>query len=222
MCRWGNAGNQSKMSHRAADFGNFVAYSDDFGATWEATAPIRDQGWNECFLALLPGSGRLLEISRRTNPDPSVPKDKAYPAHTYAYIVFEDDTLAKHTPVTTLGPPGQVETPICEASLVAHGPALYLSHPQSNHSRTNLVIHRSLDEGRTWPHFTVVAGPDTGAGYSSMVATAQGLLIAYNQWPLTPKQSSSAGPGQYIRFQAVPYDGPRWQRGQATPGHAGG
>ena len=78
--------------------------------------------------SLLSSRGAAVLNLRRTNPDPSVPKDKAYPAHTYAYIVFEDDTLAKHTQSrpSTSG----VETPICEA-LVAHGPALYLSHPQS-------------------------------------------------------------------------------------------
>lgn len=205
------------MSHRAADFGNFVAYSDDFGVTWSATEPVRGRGWNECFLAVLPLSGKLLEISRRTHPDDSVPKAQAYPDNTYGYIVFEDDTLANHTAVATLGSPGQVETPVCEGSLIAHGKELYFSHPQSTRggppsvARKNLVIHRSLDDGKTWPASMVVAGPGDGAGYSSMVAAKHGLQIAFNEWPLSPLKSSSAGPGQYIRFKTVPYEGAGWQ-----------
>ena len=72
----------------------------------------------------------------------------------------------------------------CQASLLRHGDALYLSHPMNSQNRINMVISRSQDEGATWDTFqTIYQGP---AGYSSIatVPTAFGgaaIAIAYNR-----------------------------------------
>jgi len=43
FCNWGNRANVSRGTHgwnEAANFANFLSFSDDYGATWNATAPI--------------------------------------------------------------------------------------------------------------------------------------------------------------------------------------
>ena len=82
----------------------------------------------------------------------------------------------------------------------------FFSHPESAHSRTNLTIHKSDDEGKSWPSSVLVWQKGSGSGYSSMVATSKGLAIAFNQWPSDDSKSSEDGPGQRIVFTIVPYD----------------
>lgn len=57
FCAWSNNSTEGfgeKGWGEAANFGNLLTYSDDHGASWQATEPIYGRGWNECFLALLP------------------------------------------------------------------------------------------------------------------------------------------------------------------------
>merc|ERR1719272_875245 len=108
FCAWGNKFNGSFGPGgwgNAGNFGNFIAYSTDYGSSWAATAPVEDEGWNECFIASLPplpGSTdpRLIEISRRTLPDKTVAKQ--YPPHTYATLTFSGAKLADRTAAVTL------------------------------------------------------------------------------------------------------------------------
>jgi hypothetical protein len=209
FCAWGNKFNGSFGPGgwgNAGNFGNFIAYSTDYGSTWAATAPVEDEGWNECFIASLPplpGSTdpRLIEISRRTLPDKTVAKQ--YPPHTYATLTFSGAKLADRTAIVTLP---DVETPVCEGSLVSHGGALYFSHPQSTTERTALTIHKSVDEGKSWLSSVLVWSKKSGSGYSSMAAIpGKGMAIAFNQWPTNDNKSSADGPGQYITFTLVPF-----------------
>ena len=118
-------------------------------------------------------------------------------------VYFTGADFSQRTAVATL--PG-VKTPICEGSLVAHAGVLYFSHPESVSQRTNLTIHRSDDNGKTWPRYVVVWPATAGAsGYSGMTAMATGLGITFNQWPSDDKKSSKDGPGQRIAFTTVPY-----------------
>ena len=215
FCAWGNTATTpfgSKGWNRAANFANTLLYSDDAGETWRATAPVGGRGWNECFLAQL-NATTLLEVSRRTNPDASVAPSRAYPAHTYGNMLWDaggapDGPPRNLTAVATLGAPGAIKTPVCEAALLAVGGALFLSHPQSDTARTNLTIQRSVDGGDTWPRSVLVSGADSGAGYSSLVAgvgdDGRSLGIAFNQWPTQHPKDSDDGPGTYIRFATVP------------------
>eukprot|EP00937_MAST-01D_sp_MAST-1D-sp2_P005186 g5186.t1 len=197
---WGNASNQA----------NTLFYSDDMGESWRATPPIFGRGWNECFLqpAAFPnGSAALLEVARRANADASVAPADAYPPHTYAHLYFDADPPGGGAPrrlslPATLGPPGQVRTPVCEASLLALGGALYLAHPQSETARTNLTVHRSDDGGATWARGVLVSGAESGSGYSALVALRGGaaLGVAFNQWPTGHPARSTNGPGAFIRF----------------------
>jgi hypothetical protein len=125
FCAWGNNSSDPFASGswgNATNFANLLTYSDDYGKTWKATAPIGGRGWNECFLALLPGvaatssgSGAgnytVLEISRRVKPDASVKPQFAYPANTYGFVQYTSD-FTQRTPVATLDP--AVKTPVCE------------------------------------------------------------------------------------------------------------
>ena len=46
FCTWGNKAQQpftNRAWSRAANFANFLAFSDDMGATWQATAPIESK-----------------------------------------------------------------------------------------------------------------------------------------------------------------------------------
>lgn len=115
FCAWGNKFNGTFGKGGwgdAANFGNFITYSTDYGATWSATTPVTEEGWNECFVAALPplpasNDPRLLEISRRTLPDKTVAKQ--YPAHTYATLTFSGEKFAERTPIVTLP---DIETPV--------------------------------------------------------------------------------------------------------------
>ena len=96
---------------------------------------------------------------------------------------------------------------VCEGSLVSHEGALYFSHPQSTTARTDLTIHKSVDEGKSWMSSVLVWSEGGGSGYSSMAAIpGKGLAISFNQWPTNDTKSSSDGPGQYITFTIVPFD----------------
>ena len=188
----------------AVNFANFITWSDDYGKTWHATQPVGARGWNECFIAVLPGNHSsvysVLEIARRVRPDSSVPPPYAYPPHTYAAVRFSADFQTR-SPIVTLDP--HVETPVCEGSLLVHGNDVYFSHPQSTSSRTNLTIHKSEDGGRTFNSSVLIWGE--GSGYSALTEVEDGLGIAFNQWPNSDPKSSRDGPGQYIRFVRVPW-----------------
>ena len=56
--------------------------------------------------------------------------------HTYATLTFSGEKFADRTPIVTLP---DVETPVCEGSLVSYDGALYFSHPQSTTARTALT-----------------------------------------------------------------------------------
>lgn len=75
---------------------------------------------------------QALEISRQSH------------AHAYGAVLFSGKRLA-HRAAPTFGLP-DMDTPICEGSLVSHSGALYFSHPQSLSKRTNLTVHRSMGE----------------------------------------------------------------------------
>eukprot|EP01052_Picozoa_sp_SAG31_P005502 SAG31_NODE_243_length_19342_cov_12.906459_5_plen_230_part_00 len=168
----------------------------DYGKTWRATKPTsNNKGWNECFIASLPNSTddepQLLEISRQSH------------AHAYGAIWFSGKELERQT-IPTYSLPG-MDTPICEGSLVARDGFLYFSHPQSSFERTNLTIHRSENNGRTWP-VSILVWAGSGSGYSSMTATTHGLALAFNSWPTNNTHSSKDGPGQSIRFTMIRYN----------------
>ena len=103
---------------------------------------------------------------------------------------------------------GVIETPICEASLVADPDGnFYLAHPQSESGRTNLTIHRSRDSGLTWSatDAVVVSNSGPGAGYSSLQLMVGGQLgVVYNAWPTDEPGSSEDGPGEFIVFTSIP------------------
>lgn len=142
----------------------------------------------------------MLEISRRTLPDATVKVQ--YPPHTYAMVTFTGHTFEHRSATATLP---DVATPVCEGSLIAHEGALYFSHPESTSGRTHLTIHKSEDEGKSWPKSVLVWQEGSGSGYSSLTATSKGLAIAFNQWPMDDKKSDQDGPGQKIVFTIVPY-----------------
>jgi len=71
--------------------------------------------------------------------------------------------------------------PYCEASIIRGGKddlaALYFANPSSAHSRSNFSIHRSLDEGRSWPLSRVLY--PGGAAYSDISLTKDGKSLAF-------------------------------------------
>jgi hypothetical protein len=198
FCNWGNRYNGTFRKGGwgdAQNFGNFLTLSSDMGKSWWATPPVsNDKGWNECFVVELPNSTaadpQLLEISRQSH------------AHAYGSVRFSGERLV-HRTAPTFGLP-DIDTPICEGSLVSHEGALYFSHPQSLTQRTNLTVHRSVDGGASWPVSVLVWGT-SGAGYSGMAATAAGLALAFNEWPMGDARSAKDGPGQSIRFTMLAY-----------------
>ena len=90
---------------------------------------------------------------------------------------------------------------------MAHAGALYFAHPESTSARTNLTIHRSTDEGLSWPASVRVWRARSGSGYSGMTAVpGKGLAITFNQWPTNDTRSSQDGPGQRIVYTMIPFE----------------
>merc|ERR1712151_477553 len=66
-------------------------------------------------------------------------------------------------------------SPVCQASIVSFGGAVYFSNPASTKGRNHLTIRKSTDNCGTWSaKLLVEAG--SSAGYSCLV---QGALDAY-------------------------------------------
>ena len=168
LCAWGSNGTEIGTPGWVPGFGNFVYSSTDYGATWEAAAPIVGEFFNECQVAALPDH-RVVMISRR--------QVSVEGRHSYAIVTFSPD-LKSRTEVRTLE---GIDTPICEGSLVATDSGdLYFANPSSQTDRANLTIHKSSDAGLTWPTKRLIWPSHLGpSGYSGMTATAEGLVLIF-------------------------------------------
>ena len=83
MCAWGSNGTKRGTSGWEPGFGNFIYYSDTFGATWKAAPVTQGIQANECMVGQLANNSVVL-ISRLAN------------RHNYAMQTFTPDLRPTH------------------------------------------------------------------------------------------------------------------------------
>lgn len=132
----------------ADDFFSHVILSDDGGATWRMGGSV-EAGTNECQVVELRGGTLLLNMRSYRKRNRRAVARSADGGETWSPAEW-DETLIE---------------PVCQASLIAAGGALFFSNPASV-KRERMTVRVSRDEGRTWQGTKVLhEGP---AAYSSL------------------------------------------------------
>jgi len=177
--------------HIEADTRNYyshVVYSDDHGKSWRLGGRTPRPQVNECQVAEL-ADGRLLLNMRNYDP-----------AQRRRQVAASDDGGAtwqqQRFDAALVGP-------ICQAALEYIPPAaeapgtLLFMNPADAERRVRMTLRASFDEGRTWPHQTVLhAGP---SAYSDLALLADGNVACLYE-------AGERGPYETIVFRrlAVP------------------
>ena len=166
---------------------SLVVYSDDNGTSWRGGAkmmllPQFGGGWTECEVAEL-HNGSVLLTSRNF-----FGRSSGQGPRLFARSDDGGTSWAANWSATDL------PDPYCEASIVPgldHS-SLYFGNPSNARARGNFSVHRSTNQGLTWPTSAILySGP---AAYSDMSLTNNGklgFLFERNDY-------------QYISFGAVP------------------
>ncbi len=133
--------------------GSHTIYSDDHGATWKLSAPIRPKV-NECQVAELFDRRGTLLMNMRSNHGRNVRAHSLSNDGGVTWTVPEDaEPLIE---------------PVCQASLVRHEGAqlLLFSNPAAK-TRVNLTVRASADHAKTWRDVAVLhVGP---SAYSNLI-----------------------------------------------------
>ena len=108
--------------------------SDDNGTSWQ-TIHQTFLSMDEAALTQLPNGSVLLNMRHRSSPSDgrgvAVSLDGG---ETFGAISFD------HTLIS----------PVCQASIVSFGGAVYFSNPDSSSGRSHLTIRKSNDNAATW------------------------------------------------------------------------
>jgi len=146
------------VGHYGAYTDDIVYYSDDGGATFNVSStPLPKM--DEAVIAEL-DNGTLLLNMRNDHVN----------ACACRGISSSQDGGATWSPVTF--DPVLIE-PVCEASLVNIGGALYFSNPASTTTRANMTVRRTDVGSTAWRDGTLLVGPgDLWGGYSALLPNA--------------------------------------------------
>ena len=138
-------------------YGAHVIFSDDHGRSWRRGGAIRYDVNESQVAELFDGRGTLL-INMRS-----------YSGKKLRASAISSDGGESWTEATA--EPALVDS-VCQGSILRHPSGLLLfSNPSSPKARTNLTVHSSGDNGRTWSPLVVLApGP---SAYSCLVALAR-------------------------------------------------
>lgn len=140
-----------------------ITWSKDHGKTWQVSTPATDDT-SECAVAELSDGSLMLNIRDNRNR-----KDKSTD-NGRAVRVSHDlgKSWGKHSSDHDALP-----EPTCMASLISHANnpgQLFFSNPRNKHSRNDMTIQMSLDDGENWPEkYHILLDSGRGNGYSSLV-----------------------------------------------------
>jgi sialidase-1 len=139
--------------HRGAYRADGIVLSDDGGATW-VTSAAAFANMDEAALAPAPNGSLVLNMrNAHANPcDCRATSRSDDGGRTWSALRF-DAALVE---------------PVCQASLVRVGAAMYFSNPASTSARANLTVRRSDDGGTTWRARAFLVQAAESAGYSCM------------------------------------------------------
>jgi sialidase-1 len=145
-------------AHYGAYVNDIILFSDDHGLTWELSGSVLGK-MDEAAIAVVPGaSPPQLVLEMRNN--------HLSPQKTVGWSTSKDLGVTWSPP--TFDNP--LITPVCQASLVGMGGALYFSGPHSTTSRSNISVSRSEDGGVTWGNTLFQVQEGKGDGYSCMAS----------------------------------------------------
>ena len=168
------------------EYGSHAIFSDDHGRTWQLGGVIRPKV-NECQVAeLFDGRGTLLMDMR-----------SYFGRSRRSHARSSDGSLTW----TALQDAPQLVEPVCQASLLRHGPNLLLfSNPADPKARVRLTVRASADDGRAWRDVAELhAGPSAYSCLVSLDAQTAGCLyergekkayerITFARVPVAPAQ----------------------------------
>lgn len=151
-----------RLGSSMATGGVATLYSDDHGSTWMLGQPIlanQEFAPNENQLALLPNGSMLMNVR------------DAY-ANRGCHCRIMSLSIDSGITWSPFRREPQLTGPVCQGSMIARGPILVYSAPQSLEDRTDGYIKISMDQGRTWwlRGSRLDSEHDPGFGYSGLVA----------------------------------------------------
>lgn len=211
LVRGYRTGEAAPRDSQGRELGDFVLYSDDWGATWRSGEHMPPDT-TECELTEMV-NGSLLMTTRLGGSylfnkngkklPPSQMKKRAFARSddggaTWAAYWILDDTQPE---VLT----GTCDQPVARSYKTG---MLYYGHPGAvNASRTNYTIHRSADDGATWEFVDVIYA--SGAGYSDMVVVptpdpGEDMLAVAFQRTLWEAQIEGGGYNLAVATMRVP------------------
>ncbi len=155
-----------------------VFFSDDHGVTWQlgGDAP---EGTNESQVVELRDGSLLLNMRSYRGKNRRGISRSADGGKTWGAVAW-DETLIE---------------PVCQASLIGVGGALYFSNPASSEKREKLTVRVSRDEGRTWSAVRVLhEGPSAYSCLAALKGKQLGCLY----------ECGEAGPYERIAFARFP------------------
>lgn len=159
--------------------GSLALYSDNHGATWQASLPLDDG--NECEIVELNNNGDLLMIVR-TNKGVAKPHGKLQKL----YVTSTDGGQTWSDFKKMQG----IKEPICMSSIVKSNGLLYYSHPDDYYSRGQMTIAASADEGASFTSRKLIY--QGASGYSDLAVTSEGdLLLVFENGSLEYDQRIS-------------------------------
>ena len=190
-----HAGRILVPAHNGAYANDVVYYSDDGGVTW-GVGDTKLPKMDEAVLAVL-NDGTVL-LNMRNNHLSSC-KCRAVSRSTDGGMSFSaisyDATLI---------------SPVCQASMVTVGDALFFSNPASTSERVNITIRRSDDGGKSWlPQTYLVNMGAASAGYSCLAsgdATVVDHTTGRTYGAILYESMGASGAVASISFRLFPLD----------------
>jgi sialidase-1 len=194
-----HAGRILVPAHNGAYVNDVVYYSDDGGLTW-SVGSTRLPKMDEAVLAVL-GDGTVLLNMR--NDHLSRCECRAVSRSTDGGATF-----------SAISYDAVLISPVCQASMVTVGGALFFSNPASTSGRFNITIRRSDDGGRSWLPQTFLANIGPSAGYSCLAsgdAVAVDPATGRSYGGILYESMGSSGKVASISFRLFPLDlGREW------------
>jgi sialidase-1 len=178
--------------------------SDTHGETWSVGANLNDvtsHPSSECDAAMLRNGSVLVSFRSEMNSNIS---------GAFRLQARSDDEGSTFVP-DSFRVVHELPDPHCQASMIRHAGALYMSHTSSQQARQNMLLSVSHTEGDTWETQSTVwssyAGYSSIAGISADVWGQDSIAIAYNRgWDGDSCVGDACPYDTFVSFALIPMD----------------
>eukprot|EP01062_Namystynia_karyoxenos_P053889 TRINITY_DN438_c0_g1_i2.p1 TRINITY_DN438_c0_g1~~TRINITY_DN438_c0_g1_i2.p1 ORF type:complete len:465 (+),score=152.89 TRINITY_DN438_c0_g1_i2:122-1516(+) len=162
-------GRMLHIAHHGAYVADYVWYSDDDGKTYQV-ANTSFAGMDEAQLVELSNGDVLANMrnSHKTSCDCRGISRSTDGGSTWGPVTYDAALIS----------------PVCQASILRVGGAIYFSNPATKKGRTTGLVRRSDDDTKTWPRALPITGSSQDFAYSCLTQVPQpaslGLLWETN------------------------------------------